>query len=221
MNRTKVLKELQEPLQHVFESECHYYANSLEIYEEIWKKCKELEKIKHEFQKKKEMESKILELNHFFKSEEFVKIGELLNLSSQNLKQNLMEQFSKYKKDSSLDDKLENMRVELVILDSILGIKRKIIDLLEANLFSIIDRVYEANVKLEFPKKNAIAERIFILYFQEDNNFRDRREVIQVEDCKLRRDFLKAYTASTEKEKKEAIKWFEEEAEKMKSRPNN
>lgn len=215
MKEKTVGEILQKPLQEAFDAECRSYANYLRIYEMLIKMWEELEKQKEGLEEKRELDEKIRSYKQALNSSEFDEIKKLVNLSDADVRK-FINAFSMYKGTSNLKGKILDIEYEKGIVSKLLKAFKERLRDIQNNVTWIINYVYDANTKLEFPGQNPIAERFLIIYYSDERRFKHLRKVIETEGCKLEKDFMRAYLAEGESEEEEAIAWFCEEAKKYK-----
>ena len=214
MKDDKTVKEiLQKPLQEAFNAECRSYANYLRIYEMLIKMWEELEKQKDELEEKKELDEKVRTYNQALNSSEFDEIKKLVNLSDADVRK-FINAFSMYKGMSDLKGKILDIEYEKDIVSKLLKAFKERLRDIQNNVTWIINYVYDANTKLEFPGQNPIAERFLIIYYSDEMRFKHRRKVIEIEGCKIGESFMKAYCSKGEEDEKQAYEWLVAEAKK-------
>ena len=213
MNNENVAEFLQKPLQEAFDAECRSYANYLKIYESLTKTWEKLKQQRDELKEKKKLDEKVSSYNQAFNSSEFDKIKELVNLSD-SVARNFISAFSMYEGMSDLEGKIDEVEYEKDKVSRLLKVFREKLRTIQNNVNCIIDYVCDSNTKLEFPKKNPIAERLLIPYYSDGSNFDYCRNTIEIEGCKLGKSFMKAYCAEGYEEERKAVAWFEKEAKK-------
>lgn len=213
MNNENVAEFLQESLQEAFDTECRCYGIYLNAYESMLETWKKLEMQLDELKEKQELDEKVSSYNQAFNSSEFDKIKELVNLSD-SVARNLISAFSMYEGRSGLTEKMDAIEYVQSIISRRYNTFREILRAIQNSVNSILECVSEVKVKLEFPEKNPIAERLLISYYSDGGNFNYRRNTIEIEGCKLGKDFMSAYTAERLIEEEEACAWFMKEAKK-------
>ena len=215
MNNEKIAEFLQEPLQEAFDTECRCYEIYLKAYESMLETWKKLEMQLDELKEKQELDEKVSSYKQTFNSSEFDKIRKLVNLSD-SVARNFISAFSLYEGMSDLTEKIDDIEYAQDTISRLYNAFRERLRDIQTNVNSILDYVSEKKVKLEFPEKNPIAERLLISYYSDGGNFNYRRNTIEIEGCKLGKDFMSAYTAERLIEEEEACAWLEKEAEKYK-----
>ena len=213
MNNENVAEFLQESLQEAFDTECRCYGIYLNAYESMLETWKKLEMQLDELKEKQELDEKVSSYNQAFNSSEFDKIKELVNLSD-SVARNLISAFSMYEGRSGLTEKMDAIEYVQDTISRLYNAFRERLRDIQTNVNSILDYVSEKKVKLEFPEKNPIAERLLISYYSDGGNFNYRRNTIEIEGCKLGNDFMRAYLAEGTIDEKEASAWFMKEAKK-------
>ena len=202
---------LQKPLQEAFDAECRSYEIYLKIYENLFETLEKLEKQRDELEEKKELDEKVSSYNQAFNSSEFDEIKKLVNLSD-SVARDFINAFSMYEGMSDLEGKIDDVVYEEDTVSRLLKAFREKLRTIQTNVNCIVEYVKDANTKLEFPKKNPIAERLLISYYSDTGNFDYCRNIIEIEGCKLGKNFLKAYLAEGYEEERKAVAWFEKEA---------
>ena len=215
MNNENVAEFLQEPLQEAFDTECRCYEIYLKAYESMLETWKKLEMQLDELKEKQELDEKVSSYKQTFNSSEFDKIRKLVNLSD-SVARNFISAFSMYEGMSDLTEKIDDIEYAQDTISRLYNAFRERLRDIQTNVNSILDYVSEKKVKLEFPEKNPIAERLLIIYYSDIYNFDYYRNTIEIEGCKLGKDFMKAYLAEGSSEEKEACAWFMNEAQKYK-----
>ena len=215
MNNEKIAEFLQEPLQEAFDTECRCYEIYLKAYESMLETWKKLEMQLDELKEKQELDEKVSSYKQTFNSSEFDKIRKLVNLSD-SVARNFISAFSLYEGMSDLTEKIDDIECAQDTISRLYNAFRERLRDIQTNVNSILDYVSEKKVKLEFPEKNPIAERLLIPYYSDGSNFDYCRNTIENEGCKLGESFMKAYCAEGYEEERKAVAWFEKEAKKYK-----
>lgn len=215
MNNEKIAEFLQEPLQEAFDTECRCYEIYLKAYESMLETWKKLEMQLDELKEKQELDEKVSSYKQTFNSSEFDKIRKLVNLSD-SVARNFISAFSLYEGMSDLTEKIDDIECAQDTISRLYNAFRERLRDIQTNVNSILDYVSEKKVKLEFPEKNPIAERLLIPYYSDGSNFDYCRNTIEIEGCKLGESFMKAYCAEGYEEERKAVAWFEKEAKKYK-----
>ena len=215
MNNENVAEFLQEPLQEAFDTECRCYEIYLKAYESMLETWKKLEMQLDELKEKQELDEKVSSYKQTFNSSEFDKIRKLVNLSD-SVARNFISAFSLYEGMSDLTEKIDDIEYAQDTISRLYNAFRERLRDIQTNVNSILDYVSEKKVKLEFPEKNPIAERLLIPYYSDGSNFDYCRNTIEIEGCKLGESFMKAYCAEGYEEERKAVAWFEKEAKKYK-----
>lgn len=215
MNNEKIAEFLQEPLQEAFDTECRCYEIYLKAYESMLETWKKLEMQLDELKEKQELDEKVSSYKQTFNSSEFDKIRKLVNLSD-SVVRNFISAFSMYEGMSDLTEKIDDIECAQDTISRLYNAFRERLRDIQTNVNSILDYVSEKKVKLEFPEKNPIAERLLIPYYSDGSNFDYCRNTIEIEGCKLGESFMKAYCAEGYEEERKAVAWFEKEAKKYK-----
>lgn len=215
MNNEKIAEFLQEPLQEAFDTECRCYEIYLKAYESMLETWKKLEMQLDELKEKQELDEKVSSYKQTFNSSEFDKIRKLVNLSD-SVARNFISAFSLYEGMSDLTEKIDDIEYAQDTISRLYNAFRERLRDIQTNVNSILDYVSEKKVKLEFPEKNPIAERLLIPYYSDGSNFDYCRNTIEIEGCKLGESFMKAYCAEGYEEERKAVVWFEKEAKKYK-----
>lgn len=215
MNNEKIAEFLQKPLQEAFDTECRCYEIYLKAYESMLETWEKLEMQLDELKEKQELDEKISSYNQTFNSSEFDKIRKLVNLSD-SVARNFISAFSLYEGMSDLTEKIDDIEYAQDTISRLYNAFRERLRDIQTNVNSILDYVSEKKVKLEFPEKNPIAERLLIPYYSDGSNFDYCRNTIEIEGCKLGESFMKAYCAEGYEEERKAVAWFEKEAKKYK-----
>lgn len=215
MNNEKIAEFLQEPLQEAFDTECRCYEIYLKAYESMLETWKKLEMQLDELKEKQELDEKVSSYKQTFNSSEFDKIRKLVNLSD-SVARNFISAFSLYEGMSDLTEKIDDIEYAQDTISRLYNAFRERLRDIQTNVNSILDYVSEKKVKLEFPEKNPIAERLLIPYYSDGSNFDYCRNTIEIEGCKLGESFMKAYCAEGYEEERKAVAWFEKEAKKYK-----
>lgn len=215
MNNEKIAEFLQEPLQEAFDTECRCYEIYLKAYESMLETWKKLEAQMDELKEKQELDEKVNSYKQAFNSSEFDKIRKLVNLSD-SVARNFISAFSLYEGMSDLTEKIDDIEYAQDTISRLYNAFRERLRDIQTNVNSILDYVSEKKVKLEFPEKNPIAERLLIPYYSDGSNFDYCRNTIEIEGCKLGESFMKAYCAEGYEEERKAVVWFEKEAKKYK-----
>ena len=213
MNNEKIAEFLQEPLQEAFDTECRCYEIYLKAYESMLETWKKLEMQLDELKEKQELDEKVSSYKQTFNSSEFDKIRKLVNLSD-SVARNFISAFSLYEGMSDLTEKIDDIEYAQDTISRLYNAFRERLHDIQTNVNSILDYVSEKKVKLEFPEKNPIAERLLIPYYSDGSNFDYCRNTIEIEGCKLGESFMKAYCAEGYEEERKAVAWFEKEAKK-------
>ena len=215
MNNEKIAEFLQEPLQEAFDAECRSYEICLKTYESMLETWEKLEVQEDELKEKQELDEKVSSYKQTFNSSEFDKIRKLVNLSD-SVARNFISTFSLYEGMSDLTEKIDDIEYAQDTISRLYNAFRERLRDIQTNVNSILDYVSEKKVKLEFPEKNPIAERLLIPYYSDGSNFDYCRNTIEIEGCKLGESFMKAYCAEGYEEERKAVAWFEKEAKKYK-----
>lgn len=215
MNNEKIAEFLQEPLQEAFDAECRSYEICLKTYESMLETWEKLEVQEDELKEKQELDEKVSSYKQTFNSSEFDKIRKLVNLSD-SVARNFISAFSLYEGMSDLTEKIDDIECAQDTISRLYNAFRERLRDIQTNVNSILDYVSEKKVKLEFPEKNPIAERLLIPYYSDGSNFDYCRNTIEIEGCKLGESFMKAYCAEGYEEERKAVAWFEKEAKKYK-----
>lgn len=215
MNNEKIAEFLQEPLQEAFDAECRSYEICLKTYESMLETWEKLEVQEDELKEKQELDEKVSSYKQTFNSSEFDKIRKLVNLSD-SVARNFISAFSLYEGMSDLTEKIDDIEYAQDTISRLYNAFRERLRDIQTNVNSILDYVSEKKVKLEFPEKNPIAERLLIPYYSDGSNFDYCRNTIEIEGCKLGESFMKAYCAEGYEEERKAVAWFEKEAKKYK-----
>ena len=215
MNNENVAEFLQEPLQEAFDTECRCYEIYLKAYESMLETWKKLEMQLDELKEKQELDEKVSSYKQTFNSSEFDKIRKLVNLSD-SVARNFISAFSLYEGMSKKKKKIDDIEYAQDTISRLYNAFRERLRDIQTNVNSILDYVSEKKVKLEFPEKNPIAERLLIPYYSDGSNFDYCRNTIEIEGCKLGESFMKAYCAEGYEEERKAVAWFEKEAKKYK-----
>ena len=211
MNNEKIAEFLQEPLQEAFDAECRSYEICLKTYESMLETWEKLEVQEDELKEKQELDEKVSSYKQTFNSSEFDKIRKLVNLSD-SVARNFISAFSMYEGMSDLTEKIDDIEYAQDTISRLYNAFRERLCDIQTNVNSILDYVSEKKVKLEFPEKNPIAERLLIPYYSDGSNFDYCRNTIEIEGCKLGESFMKAYCAEGYEEERKAVAWFEKEA---------
>ena len=215
MNNEKIAEFLQEPLQEAFDAECRSYEICLKTYESMLETWEKLEVQEDELKEKQELDEKVSSYKQTFNSSEFDKIRKLVSLSD-SVARNFISAFSLYEGMSDLTEKIDDIEYAQDTISRLYNAFRERLRDIQTNVNSILDYVSEKKVKLEFPEKNPIAERLLIPYYSDGSNFDYCRNTIEIEGCKLGESFMKAYCAEGYEEERKAVAWFEKEAKKYK-----
>ena len=215
MSNENVAEFLQKPLQEAFDAECRSYEICLKTYESMLETWEKLEVQEDELKEKQELDEKVSSYKQTFNSSEFDKIRKLVNLSD-SVARNFISAFSMYEGMSDLTEKINNIEYAQDTISRLYNAFRERLRDIQTNVNSILDYVSEKKVKLEFPEKNPIAERLLIPYYSDGSNFDYCRNTIEIEGCKLGESFMKAYCAEGYEEERKAVAWFEKEAKKYK-----
>ena len=215
MNNEKIAEFLQESLQEAFDAECRSYEICLKTYESMLETWEKLEVQEDELKEKQELDEKVSSYKQTFNSSEFDKIRKLVNLSD-SVARNFISAFSLYEGMSDLTEKIDDIEYAQDTISRLYNAFRERLRDIQTNVNSILDYVSEKKVKLEFPEKNPIAERLLIPYYSDGSNFDYCRNTIEIEGCKLGESFMKAYCAEGYEEERKAVAWFEKEAKKYK-----
>lgn len=215
MNNEKIAEFLQKPLQEAFDTECRCYEIYLKAYESMLETWEKLEMQLDELKEKQELDEKVSSYKQTFNSSEFDKIRKLVNLSD-SVARNFISAFSLYEGMSDLTEKIDDIEYAQDTISRLYNAFRERLRDIQTNVNSILDYVSEKKVKLEFPEKNPIAERLLIPYYSDGSNFDYCRNTIEIEGCKLGESFMKAYCAEGYEEERKAVAWFEKEAKKYK-----
>ena len=215
MSNENVAEFLQKPLQEAFDAECRSYEICLKTYESMLETWEKLEVQEDELKEKQELDEKVSSYKQTFNSSEFDKIRKLVNLSD-SVARNFISAFSLYEGMSDLTEKIDDIEYAQDTISRLYNAFRERLRDIQTNVNSIIDYVSEKKVKLEFPEKNPIAERLLIPYYSDGSNFDYCRNTIEIEGCKLGESFMKAYCAEGYEEERKAVAWFEKEAKKYK-----
>ena len=215
MSNENVAEFLQEPLQEAFDTECRCYEIYLKAYESTLETWKKLEMQLDELKEKQELDEKVSSYNQTFNSSEFDKIRKLVNLSD-SVARNFISAFSMYEGMSDLTEKINNIEYAQDTISRLYNAFRERLRAIQTSVNGILYNVSEKKVKLEFPEKNPIAERLLIPYYSDGSNFDYCRNTIEIEGCKLGESFMKAYCAEGYEEERKAVAWFEKEAKKYK-----
>jgi len=204
-------KYMQQMLQQLFDRECRNYAFYMQKLKVIEGQCDELNEREDQIFECKEAANKISEISRLLKSEEFLRVKDKLDLP-ENF--NTFEKtFSNYKLDKDYTDELRHISRSQESLKPFIKVLRECVKDCRQILFYYIEMASENKMKFTFHKDNKIAREIFILYYRDRFKFEQRRNVIEIERCKLNEDFMRAYTAETIT-KDEAYDWFEIMAQK-------
>lgn len=83
---------------------------------------------------------------------------------------------------------------------------KSIMSFLKEKLFSLISFANYSEIKLSFSVDDEFVIWIFSCYYSNPIHFETYRNVINLDDCKLHKDFIHAYTASSND--KDAYEWF-------------
>ena len=215
MSNENVAEFLQEPLQEAFDTECRCYEIYLKAYESTLETWKKLEMQLDELKEKQELDEKVSSYKQTFNSSEFDKIRKLVNLSD-SVARNFISAFSMYEGMSDLTEKINNIEYAQDTISRLYNAFRERLRAIQTSVNGILYNVSEKKVKLEFPEKNPIAERLLIPYYSDGSNFDYCRNTIEIEGCKLGESFMKAYCAEGYEEERKAVAWFEKEAKKYK-----
>lgn len=215
MSNENVAEFLQKPLQEAFDAECRSYEICLKTYESMLETWEKLEVQEDELKEKQELDEKVSSYKQTFNSSEFDKIRKLVNLSD-SVARNFISAFSLYEGMSDLTEKIDDIEYAQDTISRLYNAFRERLRDIQTNVNSILDYVSEKKVKLEFPEKNPIAERLLIPYYSDGSNFDYCRNTIEIEGCKLGESFMKAYCAEGYEEERKAVAWFEKEAKKYK-----
>ena len=215
MNNENVAEFLQEPLQEAFDTECRCYGIYLKAYESMLETWEKLESQADELKEKQELDEKISSYSQAFNSSEFDKIKKLINLPD-SVARNFISAFSMYEGMCGLTEKMDTIEYIQSTISRLYKDFKKRLNGISISVSNILDDASKENVKLEFREKNPIAERLLIIYYSDIYNFDYYRNTIEIEGCKLGKDFMKAYLAEGSSEEKEACAWFMNEAQKYK-----
>ena len=215
MSNENVAEFLQGPLQEAFATECRCYEIYLKAYESTLETWKKLGMQLDELKEKQELDEKVSSYKQTFNSSEFDKIRKLVNLSD-SVARNFISAFSMYEGMSDLTEKINNIEYAQDTISRLYNAFRERLRAIQTSVNGILYNVSEKKVKLEFPEKNPIAERLLIPYYSDGSNFDYCRNTIEIEGCKLGESFMKAYCAEGYEEERKAVAWFEKEAKKYK-----
>ena len=215
MSNENVAEFLQKPLQEAFDAECRSYEICLKAYESMLEAWEKLKVQVDELKEKQGLDEKVSSYKQTFNSSEFDKIRKLVNLSD-SVARNFISAFSLYEGMSDLTEKIDDIEYAQDTISRLYNAFRERLRDIQTNVNSILDYVSEKKVKLEFPEKNPIAERLLIPYYSDGSNFDYCRNTIEIEGCKLGESFMKAYCAEGYEEERKAVAWFEKEAKKYK-----
>lgn len=207
MNNENVAVFLQKTLQEAFDAECRSYEIYLKTYESLYETFEKLEKQRNELEEKKELDEKVSSYNEAFNSSEFDKIKKIVNLSD-SVARDFINAFSMYEGKTDLEDKMQDIEYEIDRVSKLFKVFRERLCAIQTNVEYILNYVYDAKIELDFSGKNPIAERFFIFYYKDKNNFKYRRNIIKIEGCKLGKNFLKAYLAAGCEEERKAYEWI-------------
>ena len=83
---------------------------------------------------------------------------------------------------------------------------KSIISFLKEKLFNLISFANDSEIKLSFSVDDEFVIWIFSCYYSNPIYFETCRNVIDLENCKLHKDFIHAYTANSDD--MDAYKWF-------------
>ena len=215
MSNENVAEFLQKPLQEAFDAECRSYEICLKAYESMLEAWEKLKVQVDELKEKQGLDEKVSSYKQTFNSSEFDKIRKLVNLSD-SVARNFISAFSLYEGMSDLTEKIDDIEYAQDTISRLYNAFRERLRAIQTSVNGILYNVSEKKVKLEFPEKNPIAERLLIPYYSDGSNFDYCRNTIEIEGCKLGESFMKAYCAEGYEEERKAVAWFEKEAKKYK-----
>ena len=188
------------------------------LFKSIWKYALKMEKFRNatrRIKRKAGVRWKISSYRQDFNSSEFDKIKKLINLPD-SVARNFISAFSMYEGMCGLTEKMDTIEYIQSTISRLYKDFKKRLNGISISVSNILDDASKENVKLEFREKNPIAERLLIIYYSDIYNFDYYRNTIEIEGCKLGKDFMKAYLAEGSSEEKEACAWFMNEAQKYK-----
>lgn len=212
-------------LQKLFENECKRYEVYLRAYESIEAKVAYVSEILNTLENQKMLAEKMISLLELVESNQFQEELEVMTLPylenlnvifyDGKIREHSYEKYCKYQEEN--ERKMQEHENEKRNLDSLIKVIREGLKESQTKLFQMIDIASEEKLKFSFLKNNKTAVEIFILYYQDDFEFENNRNIIEIEGCKLSESFMEAYKANSIEDELNAQKWFKEEAKKLKT----
>lgn len=215
--------KIQKIIQKYFEQECREYIFSLETYHLLVVQAQSLEDEISSLEDKKETIEDILKMNEFLASEKFEKIKKELKEPDMNSLMNAITDFVKDggKNLTRIQSSIEKTSEKAQEIDSLIISKQRILRSIKENILLIISYVSENDMELVIPKEiSEVAYKAFVEYYKYDNHFYKERNIIDISNSELPKDFINAYNAKVQdgydkREEEIALKWFQDEAEKV------
>lgn len=199
---------MMEPLQELFENELRNYQFYSRKIKELREEIQILENKQDELERRQKVEDKTNGAANLLST--LKKDG--LSIPDESFEE-VMQSLLDYKFLDGEKEELERINKRIRVLEDILTKFRTRKRICQKDLFDYIELASERKVQFVFEKDNQLARKIFILMYQDDFYFARNRNVIQLEGCKLSKQFLRAYTADTHEEKLKALEWFKKQAD--------